>query len=387
MSIKKSVVKLITKLLIFLLVVVGVYIVYDDIFRLFGKGLKLFLPFIIAYIVSLLINPLVNRMEKHLKIPRPISAVIVILLTLGIIGGIVFAVGWKIVEELQSLYELMPDIVENVRKWWEEMYSSFLAMYSSLPEGVQDVGVELGDDVVKTAGEVLKNNSLPVFYGIGNFAIALPKIFIWIIVFILSLYFMISDSRKMKRYIGKCCTKRFLIRLRRVQRYVKKYVGGYVKAQLIIMSIAFIILLIGLSILDIEFALVIALGIALLDALPFFGSGAVLWPWAAISFMNGDIRCGIGMILIYLAVICTRQMIEPKIVSEHIGVYPVFTLMSMYVGYTVFSFGGMILGPILLILGVSFYKAGAFDGITSFIGKQIKGIKTDIKQILDYFNQ
>ena len=144
--------------------------------------------------------------------------------------------------------------------------------------------------------------------------------------------------------------------------------------------------MIGLSILDVNYALLIALGIAILDALPFFGSGAVLWPWTIISFINGDIKNGIGLIIIYLAVIFTRQMIEPKIVSESIGIHPVLTLMSMYLGFKLFSIGGMILGPMTLILIVSFYKAGAFDGVIAITKNFGKKLYSNIKDIYEYFN-
>jgi predicted PurR-regulated permease PerM len=118
----------------------------------------------------------------------------------------------------------------------------------------------------------------------------------------------------------------------------------------------------------------------------FFGSGAVLIPWAIISFITSDIRMGIGMLIIYLSVILTRQMIEPKIVSSNIGINPLMTLMAMYIGYKIFSIGGMILGPVILMLGVSFYKAGAFDGIIRFIKKIFTYIKAEIQSLINYIS-
>ena len=386
MKFKKSLTQLIITFIILIGVVIGLYFLIDDIIRIGFEVIKLFLPFVAAYVVSLAVNPLVHKIEKKFKLPRNISAIIVILLTIGILGGIVFAVVWKIVEELQSLYSQIPAITQEAKDMWEYISSHFLRMYSSLPESVKNFGVELGDGVAKSASEILQRNSMPVVYGIGNIAKSLPKIFIWIIVFILSLFFMVSDSRRIKHCIGKCFKKRFWIKIKRVQRYIRKYLGGYVKAQLIIMSIASIIILIGLSVLDVNYALLIALGIAILDALPFFGSGAVLWPWTIISFINGDIKTGIGLIIIYLAVIFSRQMIEPKIVSESIGIHPVLTLMSMYLGFKLFSIGGMILGPMTLIILVSFYKAGAFDGVIGITKDFGKKLFNNIKDIYEYFN-
>ena len=92
---------------------------------------------------------------------------------------------------------------------------------------------------------------------------------------------------------------------------------------------------------------------------------------------------GIGMLIIYLSVIFTRQMVEPKIVSSNIGINPLFTLMSMYVGYKIFSIGGMILGPVTLMLVVSFYKAGAFNSLIDIGKKVFVFIRTQIKELFN----
>ena len=183
----------------------------------------------------------------------------------------------------------------------------------------------------------------------------------------------------------KIVSEKTLSKLANIRTELKKYMGGYVKAQAIIMSIAFAVIFVGLSILNVNYALLIALGIAVFDALPFFGSGAVLWPWAAVSFLNGSIKTGVGLLIIYLVIILTRQTIEPKVVSSSIGLHPIMTLMSMYVGYKTFSIGGMILGPITLMLIISFYKAGVFDPIIRLFGKIKNAAVQELYKIKEVF--
>ncbi len=387
MKLKNGVFKLISAILLAIAFLVGIYFAADDILRIVLGAIWLFLPFIVAYILSMAVNPIVTKLEEKVKLPRQLSAILVILILVGIIGGIIFAIGWKVVEEIQGLYNQLPYIVGKIQELWVVISETFLSMFSKLPEGVQSAGMEVSDDLIDSAGKFLQNSYVPMFYGIGNVAKTLPKIFVWIIVFVLSLYFMITDPDTLRKIIGGILPKRFLVKMRRIKRELKKYLGGYIKAQLIIMSVAAVILMIGLSIMKVEYAVLIAVGIALLDALPFFGSGAVLWPWAAISFIGGDFARGIGLIIIYIALVCTRQLIEPKIVSENIGVYPVFTLMAMYFGFKLLSVGGMILGPVILILFVSLYKAGALDGIIAFIKGFFKRIGEFIKEIIYYFEK
>ena len=162
---------------------------------------------------------------------------------------------------------------------------------------------------------------------------------------------------------------------------MKKYVWGYIKAQLTLMCISFTVLLVGLSVLKINYAPIIALAIAFIDALPFFGSGAILWPWSVVAFIMGNTLEGIGLIIIYLCVILMRQFMEPKIVSKNIGVHPLITLMSMYVGFRIFSLGGMILGPLVMVILVSMNRAGVFEGLFSTIKKFFKKFVQEIKNI------
>ena len=248
-----------------------------------------------------------------------------------------------------------------------------------LPQNLQNAAHELGDHAISLITNVATNDD--VFNAAGNIAKKLPGIFIVTVVFILSLYFMITDAKKVSTFLRKPFSEKFLEKADNVRLEIKKYVGGYVKAQLVIMCISFTLILIGLYILKIEYAPLIALGIAIFDALPFFGSGAILWPWAAISLISGKTLEGVGFVIIYLAVILTRQFIEPKIVSKNIGIHPLITLISMYVGFKIFSIGGMILGPLVMVFIISFYRSGVFNGFIHSTKMFFKKFARELKNI------
>ena len=178
---------------------------------------------------------------------------------------------------------------------------------------------------------------------------------------------MITDNKAVSTAVKRVISPSLTDRLRVVKKELGIYLGGYFKAQVILLFIAFAIILAGFLILGINYALLIAFLIAFIDALPFFGSGLVLWPWAVIAFIYGDFKTGIGMLIIYLAVQLMRRFAEPKLVASGVGIKPLPTLISMYVGYKVWSLGGLIVGPIVLMILVSFYKAGVFDGVIRFI--------------------
>lgn len=375
MKIKKSWVKVAFSVVGVAAAIVLIYIFLPKILGVLGFVIKLFLPFLLGYLFSMAVNPLADFLQKKLKIPRGLSAVLVIVLIVGIVGGVLTFAIWKIVDEVRMLYTQFPAIYESVRNSAHAFGEKWSVLYDNLPVNIQEALAALGENISDKAAGFINTKSLPMVGNAGNFAKALPSVFIGIVVFILSSYFMVSDNKTVSRTVKKMIGPRLTERLSMVKSELKKYLGGYCRAQIILMFIAFLIMLTGLSILNINYALLIALAVAVLDALPFFGSGLVLWPWTVVAFLNGNIRLGVGLIIIYAAVALTRHFTEPKLVSSRIGMNPILTLMSMYVGYRTLSIGGLILGPIILMLVISFYKAGVFDApirILKAIGTFIK---------------
>ncbi len=132
---------------------------------------------------------------------------------------------------------------------------------------------------------------------------------------------------------------------------------GYLRAQLIIMSMIAILSTFGLSILKNPYALLIGIGIALMDALPILGSGLVYIPWSIIMLLSGNIYAAAILITTYLVCQIIREILEPKLIGNRIGIKPLFTLISMYIGVKLFSVAGFILGPIGLIIIITIVKA------------------------------
>ncbi len=365
MSKKRSTIKLLIVIALIIAAIVGLVMFTPTLVQSVGHILWLFMPFIAAYLLSLLVNPLADGLEKRFRLPRGVAAVIVVILTVGVVGGIITAVVWKIVDEVKGFYNDFPVIYANIRLTWYTISDSLSHILNALPENFREIVDSFSEQTMDWLADFAKNTE--IVRSAGNAAKKVPSVFISIIVFILSLYFMVSDSKTVALAVKKPFTPTFLNRISQLRYEIKKYVGGYVKAQLLIMCIAFVILLTGFSLVGVDYALIIAILTAVMDALPFFGSGLVLIPWAIISFITGNIPAGVGFLIIYLSVIFTRQMVEPKIVSKNIGMHPIITLMSMYVGYRVFSLGGMIVGPLVAMLVVSLYKVGLFDDIIKML--------------------
>lgn len=349
--------------------------------------INLFLPFIIGYIYTRCVGPAVRFFNKKARLPIWLSSILVMFLSIGVIGGIVSLLIMKVLDEIRNIYTQFPIIYQEIENTVINTKLQLSGLFESLPENIRVSMQALGVNITSWISEFINRQSLPMISYAGATARALPKVFIGLIVFLLSSFFMLTEPDKFSGLFTHVIPARVTDAWRRVKNEIRVYIGGYVKAQGIIMSVVFCVLFIGLSVLNVTYALLIAIGVAFLDALPFFGSGAVLWPWALIRFINGDIRMGIGLMIIYVSIVLTRQFIEPKLVSQKMGTNSLVTLMSMYIGYRVLSIGGMILGPITMLLILSFYKAGLFNGIISFIKLSVKIIKREFADFKNKINE
>ena len=173
-----------------------------------------------------------------------------------------------------------------------------------------------------------------------------------------------------KKVVPKSITSRLLL----VGENLKYAMGGYFKAQFKIMGVVFAILLVGFTLMQIRFSILLAIAIAFLDFLPFFGTGTALIPWAIYKFLVGDYKMVAALVILYGVTQLVRQLIQPKLVGDSMGLNPLYTLFLLYLGYRVGSVLGMIFAvPIGLIL-LNLYQAGAFDYILNDVKILAEGI-------------
>ena len=320
-------------------------------------ALSFFMPFVIGWFLAFVASPLVLWLEKRLKIVKKLSsAIVVILVLVGCVALIYFA-GSKLWNEVSSLIRNFPELYQDLEKGLTEISGK------GLPEGVQNGFQTMAANLDKTAGDLIAGISEPTVEAAGNFAKGIPSILVSTIVTIISAYFFISDREAVLIWAKKISPEPIVKRMTMVMDNLKYAVGGYLKAQFKIMGVVFLILLLGFSVMRIHFSILLAMGIAFLDFLPFFGTGTALLPWALYKLLVGDYRTMAGLIIIYAVTQIVRQIIQPKLVGDSMGMNPLFTLVLLYVGYKAGSVLGMILAVPIGMIIVNLYKAGAFDYI------------------------
>ncbi|HHW48045.1 MAG TPA: sporulation integral membrane protein YtvI [Clostridiaceae bacterium] len=305
-----------------------------------------FMPFIIAYILSLIMEPLIRFLVSKLKLKRKIAALISLLLLLVVFGLVLSLIISKLITEIKSMVLTLP-------RYFAELYNNII----DLAEKLMDIYEWLPSTITDNIGSIISNlyNTLlgilnSIVGGAFATAISLPEVLIFLLITILATYFISSDKEKIHNYIKSQLPDTWVNKIAAVKNDLFSAIFGYLKAFLIIMSITFVEIFIGLTIIRVRYSLLLAIIISIIDILPILGTGTVLIPWSLYSFFTGNIRMGISILILYVVVTIVRQVIEPKIVSQQIGVYPLLTLMASYVGLKLLGVLGLFLGPITFLL-------------------------------------
>lgn len=332
----------------------------------FGKTIVgVFMPFIFAYLIAAMVEPLVALFVSKLKWNRRVAAAVCIFLTVFIIGGLFYWLVASVVGEIKYVVTNWPFIYQRAEAQFAMYSERFLNFYHSLSPNVQSFLAQAYDALRSQIAALTEPIANAAIGFTGAAAVKLPSALVFAIVTFLASYFISSDRRKTQAVLRQLAGPKIAHRISKVILDMKRALGGYVRAQLIIMSIVFAIVFIGLLIAGVPYAAMIAIGIAVFDALPVFGSGGILIPWALFSFLMSDPRMGIILLVIYVIIVITRQALEPKIVGVHIGLPPLLTLIAMYAGLKFFGIFGIILGPVLALIIRNLYSAGVFEGLFS----------------------
>ncbi len=313
-------------------------------------------PFVTAFILSLLLEPLVRFFNTKLKVSRGIGSFLSIMCFIGLIITFGTAVIYNLAREMKSLVTNIPVYEEQILQTYNNLKQQAENIFYLIPEDLSSAVGEIMDSLIASVISLLSSG---VKTGSMGFVVKVPSAFMFIVITFMATFFLLKDKYEIEAIL----VKRMPISLTRTLKQIKVHVlgamAGYFKAEFMLMCCVFIICVVVLSVIGSPYALLMALIISVIDALPVFGSGFVLWPWAAWSLVSGDYKFAIGLVVNYLIVLLTRQILEPKFVGEQIGIHPLVTLFAIYVGMKVFGVFGVILGPVIAVLIKALLKVEA----------------------------
>lgn len=349
---------------------IGLNIIGEILFFLIGAALLIFIvpkllgffwPFVASWILAMLATPLCNFLEKHIRLKKQWSSAFIIIFVLLILAGLGYLLITKLGREMVSFLSDAPVYYSYFRNTIEIISARLNDMIAPISGDFGNQIETAFDDILLQAGTMINSFAPRGVEFMGDAAANITNGLVGTLVMILAAYFFIAEREKISVQMIKLVPSDMEEHVRKIRDRLVSALGGFLLAQLKIMFIIFLILLAGLFILRNPYALFLALLIAFLDLLPILGTGTVLIPWAVIVFFGGHFRQGIILLIIYVICLLTRQILQPKIIGDSIGMGTLSTLFLIYTGFKIQGVRGMILALLLGTIVITLYRLGLFD--------------------------
>lgn len=323
-------------------------------FFLVGKYvIAIVMPFLIAWGLALAVRPAANALSSRTKLPRRLSATLVLLLIFAVIGSLLFFGINRLIEELGRLAERFSSGDSALGEQISHLMDSLDNVGSRIPFLADENGSKLRESFDGMLSSALREAGSKLISGVTSLATALirslPSIMLFIAVTIIAAFYFALDLDTIHGYLSSLVPRRFAQKLPDFRERTRRFMAKYLRAYLFLMFLTFCELFAGFTILSVEYSFLLALVISAVDILPALGVGTVLVPWSVVELLTRDFKTGFGLLILWAVITVVRQIVEPRIVGGSLGLHPVITLIGMYVGFRLFGIVGMLAAPALIV--------------------------------------
>jgi sporulation integral membrane protein YtvI len=315
------------------------------VFRFVGM---LLVPFAIAWLVAVITRPLNQLMIKKLHIPPSLAILIMMLIFLGVITLLVIL----IISVLANLLTSVAVFAASFDELPHQAVAFFTDLYTRLnldADQIKGYIAQYQEQIVSWASQ-----------GLGlilSVVKATPGAILLIFVSLVAVFYWCRDEAKVRNMLCNVLPVRYRQRSFDTYDRFSTVIGQYIRAQLILITISFVLCTIGFTIIGVERPIAMGLFAGVLDVIPVLGPGSLIVPWAVWALVTGKIGFGVGLIIIYGVVSITRYILEPKIVGDRVGLHPLAALAAIFIGLQMFGLAGLILGPITLAVIMAAWRA------------------------------
>ncbi len=308
------------------------------------------LPFLVAFLIARLMEPVVRYITAHYQLRRGFASAISTLIVFAFLIALTSVIIGRAVIELTALVKDLPTLLGNITKTIGVIGSRIDGYIASAPPEIQNYLNSALDGFSTKSAELPAALSGKVLGLLSNIAKSTPRLVLFFFACALGSFFISCGYKEVTNFVLRQIPRSRHKTLNDFKDDLLATFGKWVKAELMLSGITFIEMTIAFLILRIDFAVLLALLVAVVDALPVVGSGAVLIPWALVSLIGGNINMAITLAVIYGVNIVVRNLLEPRLIGRQIGLPPIVTLIAIYVGYSAMGVAGMLIFPIGLIM-------------------------------------
>lgn len=300
-------------------------------------------PFLLAYGIAVILFPVVRFLRDKLHFHKNAATVLTLLLAFGSVVGIVVFVMDKIIIQIKELAEKAPMYQEKLLYYIKKLCDASERFFNIDGETVYgricDGFGRTIDDWQGNVMPMLMNNSWQTI-------MILIDVIVVLALTTMAVFYMTRDLEQIREIDERNI---FYKEIRYIRGLVSKIVRAYIRSQLIIMSLVAGICVFGLFIIGNKYYILVGILLGILDALPLIGAGAILIPWSIIYIFMGEYVKAAILFTIFVAAYFLREFLEPRLMGQRVGISPIASLISIYVGYQLFGFVGMIAGPLVYV--------------------------------------
>lgn len=318
--------------------------------------LPIALPFVLAAAIALAAEPAVTVLCGRCHLPRWAATGIGVSVFLGLVALAAAGLGAIAVRQLRSLADAVPDLQQTARQGMDSLRLWLTELSGKAPKSIRPILENSAQELFADSSAFLGQLTGRLVSLADRVVSGLPDSALWLGTWLLASYMISAKLPAFRQWAASRLHAPPAEQLMQLLRRLKVSAAGWLKAQLKLMGITFLLLSAGFWLLRVGHSLFWAALICVMDALPVLGTGVVLVPWGIVCLLQGQAARGIGLLGLCAAAMLLRAILEPKLLGKQLGIDPLLTLAAMYTGYRLWGIGGMILSPLLAVSLVQIFS-------------------------------
>lgn len=316
------------------------------------------LPFLLALGVASIMEPTVCFLREKLRLRRGFISAILSFVLLALLFAVLTVLLMNLMQQTVRLFRALPQYLAELPAYFSAMQRRLEQFCASCPQSMQGWMQRAIDDVSQQISSWFTRFSARCVSAAADALSSLPSAFLFAATTVLAIFFTASQFPSVMAFLRRQLPPQKLQKAGGVKKNLLSTLTKWFKAQCILLSVTFSELLAGFVIIRQPYALLLAAVIAVIDALPVFGTGTVLLPWAVVCLLLQQMPKAIALGILYAVISLVRSFLEPKVMAAQVNLPPLAALMAMYIGFCALGVGGMILFPMLLLFLKQLRDAG-----------------------------
>jgi len=349
-KLKERVLKALLVLIILACLILFVYYFAPVFSKIFFFLMILILPFILAWLIAIMTKPWVEFFVRRFHFSRKLSVLLIVVFLLAVFGTILTLIIARLINAISGFVAYLPQAQNGIYEYFEGIVRNIDKMNLAQSDLSS---IQSGIDTITNAIASFANYFTQSLIGIVQ---GTPTGFFMVLVTVVATYFWCLDNEKVQNMLINIFPKRHREAATITYQNFSNVISGFCIAQIILVAITTAICIIALFIIGVDGAFTIGLIAGLLDFIPVLGPGTIIVPWGIIALLTGDYFTGVGMLVLFLVLTITRNLLQPKVVGDRVGLHPLASLASMFIGFEIIGVLGIIIGPLVAALIISFFR-------------------------------